>query len=137
MAKRKKKYYFGAYLMFDLYDCDPSIVGSLKECYSYLDSLSKILGTSKLAPPFIIYTDEKKYPDKAGLSGWVAFFNKKTRTFSGASIHTLTPTNFVSIDIYCGDGRLSVRKVKNFIKKFFKPKRIEEGYVKRGEKYKD
>jgi S-adenosylmethionine/arginine decarboxylase-like enzyme len=131
--KKKQQKYFGRYLMLDLYDCDPTAVGSLELCYSYLDSLSHILGTSKLAPPFIIYTDENKYPDKAGLSGWVAFFNKKTKTFSGASIHTLTPTNFVSIDIYCGNGSLSdLKKAINFTLKIFKPKKIEKGYLKRG-----
>ena len=123
--------------MLDLYECDHAAVGSLEVCYSYLDSLSEILGTSKLAPPFIIYTDEKKYPDKAGLSGWIAFFNKKTKTFSGASIHTLTPTNFISIDIYAGDNSLNVRRVRNFTKQIFKPKKIEEHSLKRGRDYRE
>ena len=44
---------------------------------------------------------------------------------SGISIHTLTPTNFISIDIY--SCKKYSMKVKNF-KKRFSPKEIEEKF---------
>lgn len=126
--------FFGYYLALDLYDCEPETVGDLKIGYSYLDGLATILRLKKLSPPFIICTDEKKYPDKAGLSGWVPFMDPASKTFSGASIHTLTPTNFISIDIYSGR-KLDREKIKEFTLKVFKSKKIEEQYLLRGENY--
>jgi len=114
--------------MLDLYGCDPKIVRSLEKCYYYLDILPEIIGTHKQSPPFIIYTNEKKYPDKAGLSGWIPIVE------SGISIHTLTLTNFVSIDVYSCK-KFDPRKIKQFTLKFFKPKKIEEKFFLRGEAY--
>jgi S-adenosylmethionine decarboxylase len=133
-TKLNRNKFFGHYLMLDLYDCDPTTVGNLKKCYYYLDNLHKLLDINKLSQPFIIYTDEKKYPDKAGLSGWVPFFSPKTKTFSGASIHTLTPTNFISIDIYSCKN-FNRDEIKKFTLDVFKPKKIEEKHLLRGENY--
>ena len=133
---QKEENFFGYYLMLDLYDCDVKTVGSLEKCYYYLDNLNKVMKVKKLSQPFLIHTDDKKYPDKAGLSGWIPFFCSKNKTFSGASIHTLTPTNFISIDIYsCKD--FDKEKIKKFTQQIFKPKNIEEKNIQRGEKYKD
>ena len=85
---------FGYHLMLDLYECDKNAVGSIQVCYAFFDRLPEIIHTSKQAPPYIFYTDEKQYPDKAGISGWIPLVE------SGISIHTLTPTNFISIDVY-------------------------------------
>jgi len=134
LNKLNKEKVFGHYLMLDIYDCDPKTVGNIKKCYLYLDGLTEILKLKKLAPPFIVYTDEKNYPDKAGLSGWIPFINEDNKSFSGASIHTLTPTNFISIDVYsCKD--FDHKKIKDFTSKIFKPKKIEEQYIARGKGY--
>ncbi len=135
IIKRKNNEFFGDYLMLDLYDCKPETVGNLKICYSFLDTLPKILGVNKLSQPFLIYTDEKKYPDKAGLSGWIPLFSSDNKTFSGASIHTLTPTNFISIDIYSCK-KINYSEIKRFIIKIFKPKKVEEKHLLRGKEYK-
>jgi S-adenosylmethionine decarboxylase len=119
---------FGYHLILDLYDCDPEAVGSLEICYKYLDTLPEIMGTHKQSPPYIIYTDEKKYPDKAGLSGWIPIVE------SGISIHTLTPTNFVTIDVYSCK-KFDPKKIKQFTVEIFKPKKIEEKFFLRGEDY--
>lgn len=131
---KNKQTHFGEYLMLDLYDCDHKIVGNLKKCYLYLDKLPKLLGLKKLSQPSIIYTDEKKYPDKAGLSGWIPFFSSKNKTFSGASIHTLTPTNFISIDIYSCKN-FNTEKIKKFTIDTFKPKKVKNKHLLRGEGY--
>jgi S-adenosylmethionine decarboxylase len=136
MSKKNpiKRRIFGYYLMLDIYDCTPRTVGDLDECYLYLNRLAELLGVEKLSPPFIIYTDEENYPDKAGLSGWIPFVDPKIKTFSGASIHTLTPTNFVSIDIFSCK-RFNKEKIKKFTLETFKPKKIEEQYLLRGRGY--
>lgn len=133
-SQANQKETFGYYLMLDLYNCKPKAVGDIKKCYSYLDELSMFLGIEKLSPPFIIYTDEKKYPDKAGLSGWIPFADHENKLFTGASIHTLTPTNFISIDIY-SCRKINQEKTKKFTLKVFRPSKVEVKYLLRGRAY--
>ena len=97
-------------------------------CYKYLDDMTTLLKVHKQSQPFVVYTDPIKYPDKAGISGWVPLVE------SGISIHTLTPTDFVSIDVYSCK-KYSVEAVRDFTKSVFKPQEIEEKYFLRGEKY--
>lgn len=124
----KAKRIFGYHLILDLYNCDPKAVGSLEICYNFLDTMPEIIGTHKQSPPYIIYTDKEKYPDKAGLSGWIPIVE------SGISIHTLTLTNFVSIDVYSCK-KFNIKKIKRFTIKIFKPIKIEEKLFFRGEDY--
>jgi len=126
--KTKLRKVFGYHQILDLFDCDPKAVRSIKICYRYLDTLPEMIDTHKQSPPFIFYTDEKKYPDKAGLSGWVPIVE------SGISIHTIIPTNFVSIDVYSCK-KFNPKKIKQFTIKIFKPKKIEEKFFLRGESY--
>jgi S-adenosylmethionine/arginine decarboxylase-like enzyme len=123
---------FGYHLMLDLYRCDKRKADSIDECYRFLDSIPEIIKTDKQCPPYVVYTDPKRYPDKAGISGWVAVVE------SGISIHTITPVGFISIDIYtCGKIDEKLRKrLRRYVKTVFKPKKIEEKFVLRGEKYK-
>lgn len=125
---KKLKKVFGYHLILDLYDCDPKTVGDLNKCYHYLDILPEIIGTDKQSPPFIIYTDAKKYPSKAGLSGWIPVVD------SGISIHTIIPTNFISIDIYTCK-KFDPKKIEKFTIEFFKPKKIEKKFFLRGKAY--
>ena len=119
---------FGYHMIMDCYGCNHEAVDSIGVCYNYLDQLTHIMKVHKQSPPFVVYTDPVKYPDKAGISGWVPIVE------SGISIHTLTPTNFISIDVYSCK-KYSHEKVRNFTKKIFRPKEIEEKYFLRGEKY--
>ncbi len=122
---------FGYHLILDLYECHPQVVGSIQVCYGYLDRLPDLIGTSKQAPPYIFYTDEEKYPDKAGLSGWIPLVE------SGISIHTLTVTNFISIDVYTCRAldKTLIERIKEFTCKTFLPEEFEEKLILRGEKY--
>lgn len=128
MSRKKIKKIFGYHLILDLYHCDPATVGNFEICYFYLDTLPEIIGTHKQSPPFLVWTDEKKYPDKAGLSGWIPIVE------SGISIHTIIPTNFISIDVYSCK-KFDPEKIKKFTIKIFKPKRVEEKFFLRGEAY--
>lgn len=129
--KKEQKKIFGYYLMLDIYDCDPGTMEDIRGCYKYLDGLADILGLERLSPPFVVCTDSKKYPDKAGLSGWIPFWNKKDNTFAGSSVHTLTPANFISLDIFSCK-KFDKEVIIDFVKKTFKPRKIEEQYLSRG-----
>jgi len=82
----------------------------------------------KQAPPNIFRSDEVRFPDKAGLSGWVPLIE------SSIVIHTLTPKNFISVDIYCCKA-FSVKKAKEMCQRFFGAKRIDEQFIERGWDY--
>jgi len=133
IARSKKDNIFGYHLMLDLYDCDPQKINDIHFCYSYLDSLPDLLGLEKFSPPYIIFTDDKKYPDKAGLSGWVPFLDPERKLFSGASIHTLTPTRFISVDIY-GNKKFDQKKVQKFTQRIFGAGKPEKQTLVRGKR---
>ena len=60
---------FGYELFLDLYDCKARVCDDLRLCYQFLDSIVEDLGMEKQAPPSVFFSDEKRFPDKAGLSG--------------------------------------------------------------------
>ena len=76
---------FGYELLLDLYDCRQGVCDDLTLCYQFLDEIVDYLGMEKQGPPSIFRTDELRFPDKAGLSGWVPLVE------SSIVIHTLSP----------------------------------------------
>jgi S-adenosylmethionine decarboxylase len=119
---------FGHLVTLDLYGCKDGVCDDLSLCYKFLEDLVEKLNMQKQSPPFIFKSDENKYPDKAGLSGWVPLIE------SGIQIHTLTPKNFISVDIYsCRE--FSTENISDFVKKYFNSTEIEVNYIKRGVKY--
>jgi S-adenosylmethionine decarboxylase len=119
---------FGFQLLLDLYDCRPGVCDDLTLCYQFLDEIVGYLGMEKQAPPNIFRTPDLRFPDKAGLSGWAPLVE------SSVVIHTLTPKNFISVDIYCCK-EFDVAKAKLFVRKFFSPKRMDEQFILRGVDY--
>jgi len=124
----EKNTVFGFQLLLDLYDCRPGACDDLALCYRFLDEVVGYLGMEKQAPPNIFRTPDERFPDKAGLSGWAPLVE------SSVVIHTLTPKNFISIDIYCCK-EFDVNKAKLFVRKFFSPKRMDEQFILRGIDY--
>lgn len=118
-TKIKRK---GMYMTLDMYDCVKATLDDVAACYKYLDGIPAILGMKKIAPPCVVVTDGDKYPDKAGISAWIPLHGSSY--CSGVSIHTLTPTNFISIDIF-GYGKINLEEVKRYSEEFFKPKKVE------------
>jgi len=119
---------FGHLLTLDLYGCREGACDDLSLCYKFLEDLVIKLNMSKQSPPFIFKSDETKYPEKAGLSGWVPIIE------SGIQIHTLTPKNFISIDVY-SCGYFSSENIIEFVKDYFGCKEVEMHYIERGVKY--
>lgn len=119
---------FGYLLTLDLYGCKEGTCDDLFLCYKFLEDLVRELKMSKQSPPFIFRSDEDKYPDKAGLSGWIPLIE------SGIQIHTLSKKNFISIDVYsCGE--FSKESIRGFVQDYFGCKEVEENYIARGLKY--
>lgn len=119
---------FGYQLLLDLYGCKPGACDDLTLCYKFLDDAVPYLGMEKQSPPNIFRSDEVRFPDKAGLSGWVPLIE------SSIVIHTLTPKNFISIDIYCCRS-FDIQKAKKICQDFFGPARIDAQFIERGMDY--
>ena len=119
---------FGYSLLLDLYDCDKALCDDMDNCYDFLNKLVQFLGMHKQSEPTVVRTDHEQFPDKRGLSGWVALVE------SGIQIHTLTPKSFITIDIY-SCRKFDRKHVGDFVKKWFGAKSAEEHFLLRGERY--
>ncbi|MCK5081529.1 MAG: S-adenosylmethionine decarboxylase [Candidatus Omnitrophica bacterium] len=126
--KGRQEQVFGYQLLLDLYGCKGGVCDDLSLCYQFLDEIVEELGMEKQAPPNIFRSDDVRFPDKAGLSGWVPLIESST------VIHTLSPKNFITIDIYCCKD-FDLQKAKDVCCRFFAPKRIDEQYIERGADY--
>ena len=119
---------FGYELLLDLYDCKPGVCDDLTLCYNFLDEIVGFLGMEKQAPPAIFRSDGVRFPDKAGLSGWVPLIE------SSIVIHTLTPKDFITVDIYCCRA-FDRKKAEEFCRGFFGPQKVQAQFVERGLSY--
>lgn len=130
LVTKKKVSTFGYELLLDFYDCrSADDLNNLTFMYDFLDKLVDNIGMEKQAPPFIFRTDEKKYPDKAGLSGWVALVE------SGIQVHTIVPNKFLTLDLYsCRN--FDCQKVIEFVSQVFKPKKVNDQFLLRGVEFK-
>ena len=123
--EKVKQKAFGYELLLDLYDCKPGVCDDLRLCYQFLDTMVADLGMEKQSPPSIFFTDEKRFPDKAGLSGWVPLVE------SSVVIHTLSLKNFITIDVYCCRD-FDEQKALDSCKQYFFPGKIETQFLYRG-----
>lgn len=121
---------FGYLMTVDLYGCRLGVCDNLDLCYKFLEDIVEELKMKKQSPPFIFRSDSQKYPDKAGLSGWVPLIE------SGVQIHTLSPKNFVSVDVYSCH-KFSPDNIKKFAQDYFEAKEVELNFIERGLKYND
>lgn len=124
----KTEQVFGYELLLDCYNCKPKTCDDLDHCYSYLDKLVDFIGMEEQEPPSIFRTPRKAFPDKTGLSGWVPLAT------SSIVLHTLTKHDFASVDVYSCK-KFSPKKVIEFTRKYFEPKKIEKQFILRGKHY--
>ncbi len=123
----KKQTAFGFHLMLDCYDCSPDKLDCIDACYAFLDQMVDEIGAEKQTQPYVFRTPEH-FKGKEGLSGWVPIVE------SGISIHTLTKTKFVSLDVY-SCRQFDNDKIIDFTQHFFEPTEIESNFILRGKKY--
>ncbi|MCX5681922.1 MAG: S-adenosylmethionine decarboxylase [Candidatus Omnitrophica bacterium] len=119
---------FGYQLLLDLYGCKEGVCDDLTLCYEFLDEIVGKLGMEKQSPPSIFRSDATRFPDKAGLSGWAPLIE------SSIVIHTLSPKNYISIDVYCCKA-FSLDVARDMCRKFFHPVKIDDQYIERGLDY--
>lgn len=115
-------------MTLDLYRCKEGICDDIALCYKFLEDIVVKLNMMKQSPPFIFKSDNIQYPDKAGLSGWVPLIE------SGIQIHTLTPKNFISIDVY-SCRKFETADITDFVRGYFAPENVEMNFIERGVKY--
>jgi S-adenosylmethionine decarboxylase len=119
---------FGYHLMIDMYECEGEALSSLSLTYEFLEKLAEALKMTKQSPPFLFRSDEKAFPAKAGLSGWLPLIE------SGIQIHTIEPARFVSLDVYsCRN--FDQTPIVDFARQVFKPSEVEHEFIHRGKKY--
>ena len=116
---------FGYELLLDLYECKQGACDDLTLCYNFLEEIVRVLKVEPQSPPFIFRTDGQRHPDKAGLSGWVPLVE------SGVQLHTLTPKEFISVDVY-SCRQFDIEPLKAFVQATFAPKRIDAQFLERG-----
>jgi S-adenosylmethionine decarboxylase len=119
---------FGYLFTLDLYECKEGVCDDISLCYQFLEDLVAELKMRKQSPPFLFRSDSQRFPDKAGLSGWVPLIE------SGVQIHTLSPKRFISIDIY-SCRRFDTQHLSRFVQGYFSPELVETNYILRGTKY--
>ncbi|HPB68326.1 MAG TPA: S-adenosylmethionine decarboxylase [Candidatus Omnitrophota bacterium] len=119
---------FGHQLLLDLYNCEPGACDDLTLNYRFLDEMVEALGMEKQSPPSLFRSDAVRFPEKAGLSGWIPLIE------SSIVIHTLSVKNFISVDIYCCREFDAVFAEK-FCRDYFKPQRLDAQYLRRGKDY--
>lgn len=124
---------FGYSYLLDCFNCRPGVCDDLELNYRFLESLVDRLGMTRMSQPVVIHgpRDNKGnelYPDKAGISGWVALIE------SGIQIHTLEPTRFITLDVYscnCFDPKI----VYEYAKETYGFEGHEEHYIPRGKQF--
>ncbi|OGX23654.1 MAG: hypothetical protein A3D10_06940 [Omnitrophica WOR_2 bacterium RIFCSPHIGHO2_02_FULL_48_11] len=126
--KNGKEQVFGYQLLLDLYGCKKGVCDDLSLCYQFLDEIVSHLGMEKQSPPNIFRSDGIRFPDKAGLSGWAPLIE------SSIVIHTLTPKDFISVDVYCCKW-FDIEKARAICEKFFEPRKIDTQFIERGMEY--
>lgn len=124
--------HFGWSLLLDFYDCCPIALNDLETNYRYLEGLVNTLNMEKFAGPLVFhgpqYDGKEVYPDKEGVSAWVALIT------SGIQIHTIVPKKFASVDIFsCGP--VNIDDAINFSRQYFKFKDYESQFLIRGKRY--
>lgn len=126
--KRPTEKPFGYHLMLDLYQCRAKHLEDIQYTYRALDRIVAKIKMKKQSPPYLFLSDAKRYPDKAGISGWVPLIE------SGLMIHTLTLRRAVFVDLF-SCRKFSTDAVGRFFKQAFGAKKIDAYFVERGKRY--
>ncbi len=120
-SPKEKDRALGFHLILDCYECHPERLDNIDACCQYLDTLVERIGAIKQTRPYVFRTPE-------GLSGWVPIAE------SGISVHTLTESRFVSIDVYsCKE--FDTETIIAFTRHFFGSGEIEHQLLLRGWRY--
>lgn len=119
---------FGMHLMFDAYNCDPTVLDDSNVLYTLLEGLPGKLGMRPMIKPYIVRTLGNDKRDPGGWSGFVLIEE------SHISFHTFVKRKFVTVDIYTCTF-FDADKATRELKKFFKTEDTETIVETRGKRY--
>lgn len=143
---------FGFSYLLDMYDCRQGACDDLELHYRFLEKLVHDLGMIPMTVPYVVHAPVEfksrvlldtgsalsgndliterieRYPDKAGVSGWIALVT------SGIQIHSCEPKRFSTIDVYsCNKFEKDI--IKEICKQALGFTECEDHWVERGTKY--
>lgn len=124
---------FGYSYLLDMSGCKPGVADDLELHYRFLESLVDLLGMTRMSQPVVIHAPRdnqgrEMFPEKAGVSGWVALIE------SGIQIHSIEPTHFITLDVYSCKP-FAPDTVVTFAQTCFEFKFWEHHFIKRGTTY--
>ena len=119
----------GPHLILDLYECDEKTLSDPEKIYELLEKLPEIIGMRKIDVPRVykIPPNPRTF-DKGGITGYVPIQE------SHIAIHTFRGERFVSLDIF-SCRQFDPNTVLDYIKKVFKPNKIDSRLIMRGERF--
>ena len=123
---------FGYSYYLDMYNCREGAADDLELHYRFLERVVDKIGMTRMSQPVVMHGPTRNgvetYPDKAGVSGWVALIE------SGIQIHSMEPKHFITLDVYsCNKFRTEI--IYNYAKECFGFDSHEEHTFVRGKKY--
>ncbi len=125
---------FGYSYYLDMYDCRVGAADDLELHYRFLEQVVDKIGMTRMSQPVVMHGPTKNgveiYPDKAGVSGWVALIE------SGIQIHSMEPKRFITLDVYSCN-KFNSEIIYNYAKECFGFGDLEQHYFVRGMKYGD
>ncbi len=125
---------FGYSYYLDMYDCRVGAADDLELHYRFLEQVVDKIGMTRMSQPVVMHGPTKNgveiYPDKAGVSGWVALIE------SGIQIHSMEPKRFITLDVYSCN-KFNSEIIYNYAKECFGFGDSEQHYFVRGMKYGD
>ena len=123
---------FGYSYYLDMYDCRVGAADDLELHYRFLERVVDKIGMTRMSQPVVMHGPTKNgveiYPDKAGVSGWVALIE------SGIQIHSMEPKRFITLDVYSCN-KFNSEIIYNYAKECFGFTDSEHNFFVRGRNY--
>lgn len=115
---------FGKHLTFDAYGISKTKLSKAEIVFDLLNVLPARLKMKKLTTPYVVIARPERKSDW-GISGFVMIYE------SHISCHTWPEKGYISMDVYsCKD--FNEQQLLDFLKKFWRPKRVEVQTILRG-----
>lgn len=138
---------FGWSYLLDMYRCRRGVCDDLELHYRFLEELVVRLNMIPMTTPYVVhaptefvvaqsldalpaFTRKERFPDKAGVSGWIGLVT------SGIQIHSCEPTRFATIDVYSCN-QFDKEAIKKHCREVFEFEEFEEHWIERGARYGD
>ena len=119
---------FGPHMTVNLYDCAKDILSNIELHKKFLKELPPLINMNPIIDPVVIYYDGGESPEDSGPTGFVVI------TTSHISVHSFEHKGHCFIDIF-SCMLFNTKKTLDYIKKIFKPKKIDFQIIQRGKNF--